>query len=101
MKTSETLGKDQINNEKLKESIKSMKVFHQDQIRTKDGRVNEQNSTIKSLKSKANALEKSLLKLNYKFTECQRKSATDIAELEYKREIIEIKDKQQRKVIMR
>ena len=59
----------------------------------KDGRISELNATIKSLKAKINGLEKSLERLQSKFTNFQRQSATDIAKLQHKKELIEIKDK--------
>ncbi len=59
----------------------------------KDSRIIEQNSTIKTLKNKVNTLEKSLAKLNSKFTIFQCKSVTNIVHLEHKKELIEIKDK--------
>ena len=69
-KTSKTSGKDQfkLDNKKLKGMIKSMKVLHKDQICMKDVRINELNSTIKTLKSKVTALEKSLANVDTKFT---------------------------------
>ena len=86
-------GKTKLDNEKLKETIKSINALHKDQVRMKDGRISELNATIKSLNTKITGLEKSLEGLQSKFTNFQRKSATDMAKLQHKKELIEIKDK--------
>ena len=65
----------------------------------KDGRITELNATIKSLNTKINGLEKSLESLQSKFTNFQRKSATDIAKLQHKKELIEIKDRKKRDTV--
>lgn len=85
-----------LENEKLKESLRSTKVLHKDQLRIKEGLITDQNSTIKSLKSKVKTLENSLEKLNSKFSDFQRQSVSNIAKLEHKKELIEIKEKQKK-----
>ena len=59
----------------------------------KDGRISEINTTIKSLNTIVNGLEKSLERLQSKFAVFQRQSATDITKLQHKKELIKIKDK--------
>ena len=59
----------------------------------KDSRISELNATIKSLnQTKINGLEKSLERLQSKFATFQRQAAIDIAKLQHKKELIEIKD---------
>ena len=62
----------------------------------KDGRISGLNATIKSLNTKINGLEKSLERLQSKFATFQCQSATDIAKLQHKKELIEIKDQKKR-----
>ena len=88
--------KTKLDNEKLKETIKSIKTLHRDQIRMKDARISKLNSTIKSLKTIVNGLEKSLDRLQFKFMNFQRQSATNITKLQHKKELIEIKDQKKR-----
>jgi len=94
VKSSKTSSKEttKLDNEKLKETIKSIKVLHKDQIRMKDVRISELNATIKSMKTKLKDQEKSLEKVNSKFVAFQRQSATSMAKLEHKKELMEIKD---------
>ena len=98
LKNAKTSGnkKTKLDNEKLKETIKSIKTLHRDQIQMKDGRITKLNSTIKSLKTKINGLEKSLDRIQSKFANFQRQSATDIAKLQHKNELIGIKDQKKR-----
>ena len=74
-----------LDNEKMKETIKSIKTLHRDQIRMKDGRISELNATTKSLKTKVNGMEKSLERLQSKFATFQHQSATNIAKLQHKK----------------
>ena len=82
--------------EKLKESLKSTKILHKDQLQLKDTQIVEQNSCTKSLKVQIRQLEKSLASVESKFTAFQRKAASNIAKLENKRELFEVKEKAKR-----
>ena len=82
-----------LENEKLKESLRSIKELHKDQLQIKEGLISDQNLAIKSLKSKVKTLENSLEKLNSKFSDFQLQSVSNIAKLEHKKELIEIKEK--------
>ena len=62
----------------------------------KDARIVEQNSCIKSLKVQIRQLEKSLASVESKFTAFQRKAASNIAKLEIKRELFEVKERAKR-----
>ena len=62
----------------------------------KDGRINELNMTIKSLKTKITGLENSLEKHHGKFNTFQCQSSTEIAKLQHKKELTAIKDKKRR-----
>ena len=86
-------------NEKLKETIKSIKVLHKDLIWNKDVRISELNATIKSKKTKLKGHEKSLEKFNSKFAGFQRQSANSMAKLEHKKEPMEIKDQKKQESI--
>ena len=94
LKNSKTSGQGQfkLENKKLKETVKSMKILHKDQLSMKDSRITEQNWIIKILKSRVNTLEKSLEKLNNKSTDFQRKSATNIARRSLSKSKIREKD---------
>ncbi len=52
-----------LESDKLKESLKSCRTLHMEQIQMIDVRISDQQATIKSLKSKINTLKKSLSKL--------------------------------------
>ena len=56
----------------------------------------EQNSTIKSMRTKIHQLKKSLSTLESKFTTFQRRAASNIVKLENKREHFEVKEKTKR-----
>ncbi len=47
--------------------MKSLKILHKDQLKLKDARIADLNSTIKSLKTKITTLEKSEAKLQSNF----------------------------------
>ena len=64
----------------------------------KDARIVEQNSTIKSQKTKINNLQKSLSRLESKFNEFQRQSVSNLANIEPKKELMEMKDKKRERV---
>ncbi len=85
-----------LDNNKLKENIKSLKILHKDQLKLKDARIADLNSTIKSFKSKITALEKSEAKLQAKFVDFQRQLSRNMAKLEYRKELFHIK-KQKKK----
>ena len=53
-------------------------------------------STIKSLQRKISALEKSEAKITTQFAEFQHQSVSNIAKLEHKKELIEIKEKKKK-----
>ena len=82
--------------DKVKESLRSTKVLHRDQLRMKDARIVELNSTIKTMKAKIRQLEKTLASTESKFTAYQRKAASNIAKLENKRELFEVKEQAKR-----
>ena len=82
--------------EKLKESLKSSKLLHKDQLQLKETQIVDQNSTIKSMKAKIRQLEKTLSTLESKFATFQCKAASNIAKLENKRELFEVKGQSKR-----
>ena len=84
--------------EKLKERLHSCKTLHKEQIQMKDGRISDQQATIKSQKSKINNLEKSLSKLQSQFNDFQRQSALDIAKVSRQKELIEIRDNKKKSI---
>ena len=71
--------------DKLKESLKSCRTLHREQIQMKDVRISDQQATIKSLNSKINTLEKSLSKLKSQFNDFQRQSAVNLAKLSHQK----------------
>ena len=83
-----------LENDKLKETISSTNALHNDQLQIKEVLISDQNSTIKSLNTKILNLEKIIKKLNSKFVDYQHQSASNLAKLECKKELIEIKEKQ-------
>jgi len=98
VKSGNTQGKDatKLENEKMKENLKSLKILHKEQLRLNTSRISDQNSTIKSLQRKITALEKSEAKTSARFAEFQRQSVSNIAKLEHKKELIEIKEKKKK-----
>ena len=98
VKNSSTANKDatKLENEKLKENIKSLKILHKEQLRLNTARLSDQNLTIKSLQRQISALEKSEAKITTQFAEFQRQSVSNIAKLEHKKELIEIKDQKKK-----
>ena len=70
-----------LENKKLKESVKAMKILHQDQFKNKDARIADDNSTIKSLKSKITVLENLEARVQSKFVNFQRQSSTNNAKI--------------------
>ena len=82
--------------EKLKESLKSSRILHKEQLQLKEARIADQNSTIRSMKVKIHHLEKTLSRLESKFATFQRKAASDIAKLERKNELYEVKEQNKR-----
>ena len=93
VKSANTESKDatKLENDKLKENLRSLKILHKEQLRLNTARLSDQNSTIKSLQRKISALEKSEAKITTQFAEFQRQSVLNIAKLEHKKELIEIK----------
>ena len=68
----------------------------------KEARIMEQNSTIISMKARICQLEKTLATLESKFTSFQhKKPASNIAKLENKRELFEVKKKSKREKSVR
>ena len=65
VKNSSTANKDatKLENDNLKENLKSLKILHKEQLRLNTARISDQNSTIKSLQRKISALEKSEAKM--------------------------------------
>ena len=100
LRSSATDGKNnkKLENDKLKDTIKSTKAQHKDQLRIKEILISDQNSTIKSLNAKIINLEKTVEKLNSKFVDYQHQSASNLAKLECKKELIVIKEKQKKSV---
>ena len=98
LKNTNTASKDatKLENDKLKENIRSLKILHKEQLRLNTARLSDQNSTIKSLQRKISALEKSEAKITTQFAEFQRQSVSNIAKLEQKKELIEIKEKKKK-----
>ena len=86
VKNSSTANKDatKLENDKLKENLKSLKILHKEQLRLNTARLSDQNSTIKSLQRKISALEKSEAKITTQFVEFQCQSVSNIAKLENK-----------------
>ncbi len=64
-----------LENDKLKESLRSTKALHKDQLQIKEVLISDQNSTIKSLNGKIINLEKTIKKLSSKFVDYQQQSA--------------------------
>lgn len=98
LRSSATDGKNnkKLENDKLKDTIKSTKAQHKNQLRIKEILISDQNSTIKSLNAKIINLEKTVEKLNSKFVDYQHQSASNLAKLECKKELIVIKEKQKK-----
>ena len=71
-----------------------MKTLHKDQLRLKDARISDQNSTIKSLRTKLKTVEKSEANLQAKFFNFQQQSIATLAKKEHKKELIEIRHQQ-------
>ena len=82
-----------LENNKLKENMRSMKTLHKDQLRLKDTRISDQDSTIKSLKVKLKSVEKSEASLQAKLINFQQQSIVTLAKKEHKKELIEIREK--------
>ena len=81
LKSSATDGKNskKLENDKLKDTIRSTKALHKDQLQIKEVLISDQNSTIKSLNAKIINLEKTTEKLNSKFVNYQHQSASNSA----------------------
>ena len=103
LKSSATNGENnkKLENDKLKESLRSNEALHKDQLRIKDVLIIDQNSTIKSLNVIIINLEKIIKKLSSKFVDYQLQSASNLAKLEWKKELIEIKEKQTKSAEMK
>ena len=103
LKSSATNGETnkKLENDKLKESLRSNEALHKDQLRIKDVLIIDQNSTIKSLNVIIINLEKIIKKLSSKFVDYQLQSASNLAKLEWKKELIEIKEKQTKSAEMK
>ena len=82
--------------DKLKESLKSCRTLHREQIQMKDGRISDQQATIRSQNSKTNTLKKSLSKLQLQFNDFQHQSAVDLVKLSRQKELVEIRDKKKK-----
>ena len=98
VKNSRTASKDttKLENDKLKENLRSLKILHKEQLRLNTARLSDQNLTIKSLQRKTSALEKSEAKITTQFAEFKHQSVSNIAKLEHKKELIEIKEKKKK-----
>ena len=82
-----------LDNTKLKENLKSIKILHKDQLRLKDARITDLNSTIKSLRVKLKTVEKTEANLQAKLFNFQQHSIATLAKREHKKELIEIREK--------
>ena len=98
LKSTYTQKKDvtKLENEKLKESLRSLKILHRDQLKLKDVRISDINSTIKTLKNRITILEKSEAKLQSKFVDFHRQSSSNTAKMEHKKELIHIKQQKKK-----
>ena len=83
-----------LENKKLKENVRS--TLHMDQLRLKDAWISDQNSTIKSLRTKQKTVEKSEANLQAKLFNFQQQSITTFAEKEHKKGLIEIRDEKKK-----
>ena len=83
-----------LENKKLKENVRS--TLHMDQLRLKDAWISDQNSTIKSLRTKQKTVEKSEANLQAKLFNFQQQSITTFAKKEHKKELIEIRDEKKK-----
>ena len=99
LKNTNTASKDatKLENDKLKENIRSLKILHKEQLRLNTARLSDQNLTIKSLQRKISALGKSEAKIATQFAEFQRQSVSNIAKLEQKKELTFVLEKMERK----
>ena len=82
-----------LENNKLKENLKSIKTLHKDQLHLKDARISDLNSTIESLRAKLKNVEKSEANLQAKLFNFQQQSIATVAKKDHKKELIEIKEK--------
>ena len=98
LKSTDAQTKDttKLENNKIKENMKSLKTLHKDQLKLKDARIADLNSTIKSLKTKITTLEKSEAKLQSNFVDFQRQSSTNMAKLEHRKELFHIKEQKKK-----
>ena len=98
VKNAKAVGNEKIklDNEKLKEKIKTNKTLHKDQIWMKDVRISELILTIKSMKTKLKGQDKSQDKFLSKFAVLQRQSAINIAKLDHKRDLMESEGEQKK-----
>ena len=72
---------------KLKENMRSIKTLHKDQLRLKDARISNQDSTIKSLRAKLKAVEKSEASLQAKLFNFQQQSIATLTKKKHKKEL--------------
>ena len=82
-----------LENSKLNENMKTMKTLHRDQLRLKNTRIFDQNSTIKSIRAKLKTVEKSETSLQAKLFNFQQQSIATLAKKDHKKELIEIREK--------
>lgn len=85
-----------LENEELKESLKSLKILHRDQLKLKNVRIYDINLTIKTLKNRITILEKQEAKCQSKFVEFCCQSSANTAKEEHKKELIHIKEKKKK-----
>ena len=72
-------GTTKLENNKLKENVRSTKTLHKDQLQLKDARIPDQDSTIKSLRVKLKSVEKSEASPQAKLINFQQQSIATLA----------------------
>ena len=80
----------------MKERLKALKILQTDQLKLKDARIADYNSTIKSLKAKISTLEKLEAKLQANFVNFQSQSSANMAKWEHRKELSRIKEQKKK-----
>ena len=82
-----------LENNNLKESMKTMKTIPRDKLCLNGACISDQNSTIKSLRAKLKTVKKSETSPQAKLFNFQQQSIATLAKKELKKELIEIREK--------